>query len=561
MAGTVEAQRELLGELPDCGDEPLSRLFLELQIDDPELVAALSAYAEGPERDEFATSALRIGVLALRQARGQLDAGLVQRECQQMLAALEKQLAEHSLQLNSRLAGSLQEYFDPKTGRFQERVNRLIERDGELEQMLRRQLGAEDSELCRTLTTHVGASSPLMKLLSPTESQGLLTALRETFGRQLADQRETVLREFSFDNEQGAISRMVRQLSETNGQLARNLQGKIDEVVKEFDLGHEGSALYKLVRNVTTAQQTITAEFSLNNDQSALSRLKKMLEATDQAIRGNLTLDDENSSLSRLKREMLGILDTHQKSNQQFQQEVKVALASMVAKRAEAARGTQHGIEFEAVAFEFLDRLAQQAGDIAEATGNSTGLLKNCKKGDCVLALGPDSAAPGARIVIEAKEKQKFDLRAALDELDEARKNRNAQVGMFIFSRKAAPAGIEPVARWGNDVVVMWDAEDSATDLYLRVGLTLARALCVRAANQRAAQSADFTAIEAAMAEISKQSDDLDKVAGWAETVRKNGENIIEHLRKKRAAIERQLTLLQEHVVDLKQTMQSSGSP
>ncbi|HWB00988.1 MAG TPA: hypothetical protein VG713_20995, partial [Pirellulales bacterium] len=444
-----------------------------------------------------------------------------------------------------------------KTGRFQERVNRLIERDGELEQLLRRQLGADDSELCKTLMTHLGATSPLMKVLSPTESEGLMSALRDTLSRQLSDQREIVLREFSLDKEESALSRMVRQMTEANGQLARNLQGKIDEVVKEFDLGEDGSALSKLVRNVTKAQQTITDEFSLHNEQSALCRLKKMLEATDQAIRGNLTLDDENSSLSRLKREMLGILDVHQKSNQQFQQEVKVALASMVAKRAEAARGTQHGIEFEAAAFEYFERLAQNAGDIAEATGNTTGLLKNCKKGDCVLTLGPETAAPGARVVIEAKEKQKYDLRAALAELDEARKNRDAQVGVFIFSRKTAPPGLEPVARYGNDVVVVWDAEDSATDLYLRTGMTLARALCVRAANQRAAQAADFTAIDAAMAEISKQSDDLDKINGWAETVRKNGENIIEHLRRKRSAIERQLAQLHEHVSDLKQTMQS----
>ncbi|HWA98598.1 MAG TPA: hypothetical protein VG713_08900, partial [Pirellulales bacterium] len=89
MAGIAEAQRGLFtGAAPEDSDTTFSRLLLELEIDDPELIAALTAFDEGPARDEFATSALRIGVLALRQARGQLDANLIQRECQQMLGAL-----------------------------------------------------------------------------------------------------------------------------------------------------------------------------------------------------------------------------------------------------------------------------------------------------------------------------------------------------------------------------------------------------------------------------------------------------------------------------------------
>ena len=55
-------------------------LILELNITDPELIAELEQFAEPAERDEFALKALKIGVLALKQARGQIDADMVRRE-------------------------------------------------------------------------------------------------------------------------------------------------------------------------------------------------------------------------------------------------------------------------------------------------------------------------------------------------------------------------------------------------------------------------------------------------------------------------------------------------
>src|SRR5262245_59666582 len=49
------------------------RLPIELTVEDHDTIAELCQHAEGEERDRFALSALRIGVLALRQARGQVD--------------------------------------------------------------------------------------------------------------------------------------------------------------------------------------------------------------------------------------------------------------------------------------------------------------------------------------------------------------------------------------------------------------------------------------------------------------------------------------------------------
>jgi hypothetical protein len=72
------------------------------------------------------------------------------------------------------------------------------------------------------------------------------------------------------------------------------------------------------------------------------------------------------------------------------------------------------------------------------------------KVGDYVLQLGPDSAAPGARVVYEAKANKRYTIPNALKELAEARKNRAAQVGVRVFDRSSAPKDMEPLCRFGT---------------------------------------------------------------------------------------------------------------
>jgi hypothetical protein len=420
--------------------------------------------------------------------------------------------------------------------------------------MLRRQIGGDGSELSRTLSAHFGPESPLLKILSPTESAGLMKALRDTLDDQLRHQRERILDEFSLNNKESALSRLVGELSASQGKLTDCLQEKIDDVVKEFSLDEDNSALSRLVRNVEGAQKTITSEFSLDNDASALSRLKKLLESTQQAIDSNLTLDNDDSSLARLRKEVLEILEKHSQTNQTFQNEVKLTLEKMVVQRAEAARSTRHGLVFEDVVCEFLGHEAQKLGDLAERTGNETGQIKNCKTGDAVLELGPESAAPGARIVVEAKQADGYTLAKARDEIDRARKNREAQIGLFVFSARTAPQELlaSQLVRFGEDIFVAWDPEDAASDLFLKTGLTLARALCVRACQTSATQEADFKAIDAAVLDIEKCTENLSKIETAANSIQSSTETILNRVRIDRRSLEKQIATLREKLSDLR---------
>lgn len=518
---------ERSGHSPD--DLPFA-LPLDLTVRDAGTIAELCAYPEGEQREQFALQALRIGVLALKQARGQIDADLVRRESERLLHSLESRLGEHASVIDERLKGMLTEYFDPQSGRFQERVERLIKRDGELEQLLGRQIGREDSELCKTLTTHFGEESELMKLLSPDQSNGLLAALRETLDDQLTSQREQVLGQFSLDNKEGALARFISELTDRQGELSNVLNERLDEVVGQFSLNDDDSALSRLMRNVESAQRKITREFSLDDDQSALARLKKEL----------LTLIRESTE-----------------TNRKFQEEVKGTLSAMGARRDEAQRSTRHGLEFEDAAFQFVQNQSQKTEDIATHTGNTTGRIKNCKVGDCVIELGPDNTAAGVRIVVEMKEKSGYNLATAREEIEEARKNRDAQVGLFIFSKKTAPDGLESVVRRGHDVFVVWDSEDLQSDIYLQVGLTLARALCVQNHNQQSAQPIDFGEMEKAILEVENRAGKLDEIVMWTETIQKSSEKILRRIRITRKSLDKQVEALREKTDNLKSSLMS----
>jgi len=540
-------------------DELPYSLVLELTVDDQDTIAELVRHADGEEREQFAARALRIGVLALRQARGAIDGDAVRREGERLIDTLQGALDTHATRLNDRIASELTRYFDPEGGHLQERLDRLLKKDGELEATLLRHVGGEDSALCKTLASHFGGDSPLMRMLDPDQSKGLLAILRETVEQQLEAQRDHVLKQFSLDNNEGALSRFIGELTRREAEVTKGLQGKIDEVVREFSLDEENSALSRLVRNVEEAQKTITAEFSLDGEDSALSRLKRLLEATNKSIDSQLSLDDEESALARLSRELRKVLDDQSETNRKFQEEVKTTLQAMAVRRAEAERSTRHGVEFEEAVFQQVQKESQQVNDVAESTGNTTGLIKLCKVGDVVVKLGPESAAPNARVVIEAKQKEGYTLTEAREEIEQARKNRDAQVGLFVFSKRTAPSGLEPLLRYGQDVFVIWDVDDITSDLYLNTGLTLARALCVRTHAERESQPVDFTAIDAAILEIEKRANGFEEIQTWTETIKSNGDKILDKIRTARKALEQQVVVLRDKMTELRRLLAGDG--
>jgi hypothetical protein len=324
-------------------------------------------------------------------------------------------------------------------------------------------LNGNGSSLTTTLEKHVGPDSPLLQMLSPDQRKGILAALDLV----LQEHSKSIVHQFSLDDKDSALSRLVCEITEKNGGLRQELASDLESIRKEFSLDNDQGALSRLVGRVERANRTILNEFSADNELSALNRMAKLLESTNKNIDASLSLDQEKSPLARLRREILTVIEGMSKANAAFQEQVRVSLESLKVRREEAARSTVHGLDFQQVVGAFVQQQAQRLGDMFESTGDTAGNISRCKVGDFVTTLGHESAAPDSRIVFEAKEDQSYSLKDALVELKTARENRQAQVGVFVFSSESAPEEpVELTDDWRSFVAPLERDEPLSTELF-----------------------------------------------------------------------------------------------
>ena len=148
--------------------------------------------------------------------------------------------------------------------------------------------------------------------------------------------------------------------------------------------------------------------------------------------------------------------------------------------------------------------------------------------------MAPIARRPRRCIAVEAKDKDGYTLAQAREEIETARKNHGADWGVFVFSKKTAPPNLETFSRYGNDFIVVWDADDAATDVFLKAGIIAARALCFRTERQSAAQQVDFETIDKAILEIEKRAGNLDDIRKSAETIQSSSTKILDRVRIER---------------------------
>lgn len=455
-------------------------MYLKLWVQDPEVLAELRQ-RDGSERENYALTALRVGVIALRQAGGLVDAEKLKKEGELILKELEKKLQKHTSNLDQELSAELQKYFDPKSGHFNDRVERLVREDGELASLLKSHLVGDNSLLARELAAAVGASSPLMKHLDPKNSEGLIETITRIAQERLEEQSKKVLGEFDLNNDEGALKRLINQI-ETN--------------------------------------------FNPDDPKTALGVLTNALRDTQERIRKDLTLDvaddGTKSPLSKMQDSLLGKIAEIAEQQVEFQK----AVSEQLGIKQVQARTTEGGFSFEHLAAEALKQRVISLGDEFQSVGELPGVLKRLT-GDHVQTLGAESAVPGANIVYECKRDKSYRVKKAREELAEARKNRDSGIGVFIMSaqtlrdneglRSEYPAAL---VRYENDIIAVWDCDNPTSDVVLDAAISLARALVVRSAHvEHADEAEELQELNEAIADIEKQFERFDKMSKWCDSI------------------------------------------
>jgi hypothetical protein len=164
---------------------------------------------------------------------------------------------------------------------------------------------------------------------------------------------------------------------------------------------------------------------------------------------------------------------------------------------------------------------------------NTTGFLKNSKKGDVKLRFGPSHALHSCPIIYEMKSDQAFFLESdnpdtsATDYLAQAMKNRECKVGIFVMDKATAQKFPRDLTVAGDKIFIVWDPEDPRSDWLLSAATYIAMGRSKPPENvidpkQREAIRKVTKELEAEAKRYAKMSKEIDNIQSNADKLSDN---------------------------------------
>ena len=194
--------------------------------------------------------------------------------------------------------------------------------------------------------------------------------------------------------------------------LQKNLIAELTGAVT--DEKNTDSAIYKI--NQTVAEFTTSFE----------NLLEQHIENQNESISENFDLGDSNSIGSKL---VGNVIDKLKPEIELIKQALNVQDA--------LEKTTKSGLSHEDSVQDALVSLKNNA-DVVEFTGGTTGKLARNKKGDHVITFANENGSlSNIKAVFESKDDKSFNsFTKVRDELDEAMKNRESSVGVFVVKNQ-----------------------------------------------------------------------------------------------------------------------------
>jgi hypothetical protein len=276
------------------------------------------------------------------------------------------------------------------------------------------------------------------------------------------------------DAVRGEFERFVEQSRAANEKAAEALEQVLRANFSDGD-GRLPRTLEVFLGDRGKLRSMVEALFDPTKRDSAIGRISTMLDTYFDGDTSRLaTLLDPTRLGSPLHQFRVEVADGFKALEEKL-----VALqASQQARAGERAKSAAKGGDFEDLLEALLGEIARGGNDLLERCGTDAGDAGRSKKGDFVLTIDPDLARGAElRIVVEAKDR-KVSGREMRDELRAAKANRDAAVGLVVFTPTHAPAGIAPFDVRAGDVYVVVDpADPDPTTLHAAVRLARLLAL------------------------------------------------------------------------------------
>jgi hypothetical protein len=466
------------------------------------------------QQEHLAKDAWSVGLRALMNAYRQAEEARLEDIGSGLMMDLGLRLQAHVDGQQKTLAVVLERYFDPRTGELNARMEGFVKDGGDLPRALEKYLAPEHGMLAKTLARELGETSPLLRRLSPTDSEGIVALIEGKVSEALASSHTAMAQALDPTSEGGAVARFLRSLREEMGKSDQDRTKQLATLTKAIDANDPGSLLNQLVRETQKAQRSLLQAMNPEQPGSPLAIVKTSL----------------TSLLAEHAKTQTELSSRAAETQQKLMTEVRDIVTRMEERKRGQAKSTHGGFDFEEAVVRFAQQAVHGAPIAADAVGNTAGHLSGKKVGDAVLRFTGDSACAGGAVVIEAKRDGSYTVAKALTELGVARSNRDAAVGLFVMSKRHAPQGFTNLARHGRDVIVLWDEDDDTTDVYLHAAIILALGLVPRPVRPEEAGERDALAdVEhRIVSELARH----EKMRKLAESIRKDAEALGDELRK-----------------------------
>lgn len=304
----------------------------------------------------------------------------------------------------------------------------------------------------------------------------------------------------TFDGEQSVINTTLgRYYDPKNGQLHKLIQDQIgvgSDFYKKLDPSNSGSV-------ITSIQSSIA----------------KIIEVNNKEILKQFSLDEDNSSINKLQSNLSKQFEEFFQKSVNSLSDIKTAIGV----KSESAKGTSQGRDFEDVISDYLMKVSENSNFSVEYVGNKNG--KSGRVGDFLLTFDESSAIPDYKIVVEAKNSDSYNLDKAKKELEQAKENREADIGIFIFKKGKEPVVINDFYRVGSDFFITLDDEavvlgNKALFLDASIKIAILSAIALRQENTNS--DIDIRSLENSITEISDQIKLLSQIKSKSSTIENN---------------------------------------
>jgi hypothetical protein len=229
-----------------------------------------------------------------------------------------------------------------------------------------------------------------------------------------------------------------RLLSEDDGELRRTLDGHKQDLEELLDETFDPDS-----------KRSVLAKFSETFDDLVERQMKLIRQTVDPT--------DEEGPVGRLRRELLDTVKDETKTLREAMGEIAEKLTARQAAAQVMELTAIKGRPFQELVFELASGFTSEFGDLAEYVADTAG--PSGKAGDVVVRLNPEHTR-GAELsyVIEVND-EKLGMRAALEKLQKAMKNRSSKAGIIVFpSQEKAPTAV-PFAHFDHTAIVVCDKE------------------------------------------------------------------------------------------------------